>query len=235
VPYLFVKGNHDASSDVDRELLDRLAKVRNVVLLEPDARTYVVESFGGVRVAGFNDPRWFGDDNRDNAAKQKPAAERFAAAMTGQQAPDVLVSHEPAAVEDVADAGVRINGHMHTPDLKGNRIQVGTFTGGGPFSHFVAEGGEGEELTGQPSAFDVAAFGEDCRISTLTRYQFRNVVEGRPAYDDVTLINGSRIEPEAPPAAHAADEGADAPARPRTCSASLQRTTERVTAPVPAD
>ena len=47
VPYLFVKGNHDARSDVDRELLDRLAKVRNVVLLEPDDQTYAVESIHG--------------------------------------------------------------------------------------------------------------------------------------------------------------------------------------------
>ncbi|MDU0313568.1 metallophosphoesterase [Phycicoccus sp. M110.8] len=238
VPYLFVKGNHDARSDVDRELLDRLAKVPNVVLLQPDDTTYRVESIGGVRIAGFNDPRWFGDDNKENAAKQKPAAERFIAAMADQPSPDILVSHEPAAVEDVKRAGIRVNGHMHTAALEGNRIQVGTFTGGGPFSHFVAEGGNGEELTGQPSAFDIAAFGDDCRLASLTRYQFRNVVEGRPAYDDVTLINGSRIESAAPPLPGAtrstgtatASKGAS-PAR--TCSPELGRTTERITATTP--
>lgn len=251
VPYLFVKGNHDARSDVDREVLDRLAKVPNVVLLQPDDTTYRVESIGGVRIAGFNDPRWFGDDNKDNAAKQKPAAERFIAAMADQPSPDVLVSHEPAAVEDVKRAGIRINGHMHTADLKGNRIQVGTFTGGGPFSHFVAEGGNGEELTGQPSAFDIVAFGTDCRLASLTRYQFRNVVEGRPAYDDVTLINGSRIESAAPPLPRAtgtrSGDTATATATAtstatttragspdsRTCAADLERTTERITATTP--
>lgn len=28
----------------------------------------------------------------------------------------------------------------------------------------------------------------------MTRYRFRNVIEGRPAYDDVSLLNGSRID-----------------------------------------
>ena len=240
VPYLFVKGNHDARSDVDREVIAALAKVPNVVLLQPDEQTYVIESIAGLRIAGFNDPRWFGDDNKNNAAKQKPATRRYLDTMEGRPAPDVVVSHEPAAVEDVEGPGIRVNGHMHTAQLKGNRIGVGTFTGGGPFSHFVAEGNEeGEELTGQPSAFDVMAFGEDCRLLSLTRYQFRNVVEGRPAYDDVTLINGARIEGEVPPAAGPDDEGsastATATGAPtaRTCSADEERSTETVQAAAP--
>ena len=89
--------------------------------------------------------------------------------------------------------GVLLNGHMHSTDLEGNRIQVGTFTGGGPFSHFLTAG-DGEELVGQPSSFDVLTFGTDCRLSSLTRYRFRDVIEGRPAYDDVSIINGNRID-----------------------------------------
>jgi predicted phosphodiesterase len=227
VPYLFVRGNHDARSDTDRDLLDRLATVPNVVLLEPDAVSYTVQSIGGVRIAGFNDPRWFGDDNRDNAAKQKPAVARFKAAMAEQPVPDIVVSHEPAAVGDVERAGVRVNGHLHKSELDGSRIGVGTFTGGGPFSHFIA--GAKEELTGQPSAFDVATFGEDCRIASLTRYQYRNVIEGRPAYDDVTLINGSRIEKE-PPTTDAPTNGNNAQSPARTCSATSEPTTERIPA-----
>jgi predicted phosphodiesterase len=221
VPYLFVKGNHDGRSDVDRELLDRLAKVPNVVLLQPDPQTYTVQSIRGVRIAGFNDPRWFGDDNRDNAAKQRPATEAFNTAMAEVTVPDVVVSHEPAAVEGVERAGVKVNGHLHKAELKGNRIGVGTFTGGGPFSHFLTAE-EGQELTGQPSAFDIAAFGEDCRIASLTRYQFRNVIEGRPAYDDVSLINGSRIEDTVP-----APDGEDTA---RTCGRDVEPTTERIPA-----
>jgi MYXO-CTERM domain-containing protein len=246
VPYLFVKGNHDGRSDVDRELLDRLAAVRNVVLLEPDDRTYVVESIHGLRIAGFNDPRWFGDDNTGNAAKQKPAAARYNAAMADEPVPDIVVSHEPAAAEDVAHAGIRVNGHLHASQLEGSRIGVGTFTGGGPFSHFIAGDGDSAadngasgdvgELTGQPSAFDIATFGTDCRLASLTRYQFRNVIEGRPAYDDVTLINGARIEGAAPAAATAPPPTGDTRATPvatpgRTCGPTLEQSRERVTAP----
>jgi Icc-related predicted phosphoesterase len=221
VPYLFVKGHHDGRSDVDRELLDRLAKVPNVVLLQPDAQTYTVQSIGGVRIAGFNDPRWFGDDNRNNAAKQRPATDAFNAAMADTTVPDLVVSHEPAAVEGVERAGIKVNGHLHKAELEGNRIGVGTFTGGGPFSHFLTAE-EGQELTGQPSAFDIAAFGEDCRIASLTRYQFRNVIEGRPAYDDVTLLNGSRIEETVPAAASAGTA--------RTCGRDVEPTKERIPA-----
>ncbi len=110
--------------------------------------------------------------------------------------PDVVASHEPWAVEDL-DGGVLLNGHMHSTDLEGNRIQVGTFTGGGPFTHFLADEA-GEELVGQPSSFDVLTFGTDCRLSSLTRYRFRDVIEGRPAYDDVSIINGNRIDTRAP-------------------------------------
>jgi hypothetical protein len=157
--------------------------------------------------------------------------------------PDVVVSHEPAAAEDVARAGIRVNGHLHASQLQGSRIGVGTFTGGGPFSHFIAGDGNGDggtsgdagELTGQPSAFDIATFGTDCRLASLTRYQFRNVIEGRPAYDDVTLINGSRIESAAPaavvPPAEAGATGAAAP--PRSCGPTLEQSRERVTVATP--
>lgn len=235
VPYVFVKGNHDARAATDTDLLRRMAKVRNVVLLQPSADSYTIQSVGGIRVAGFNDPRWFGDDNQDNAAKQKGPAARFEEAMADLPAPDVVVSHEPGAVSALTRGGIRVHGHLHTDRLEGNTIGVGTFTGGGPFSHFLA-GGTGEELTGQPSAFDIASFGEDCRLSSLTRYQFRNVIEGRPAYDDVTLINGTRIEGEPPPTAtpepaSGAAATTTAP-RPRSCSSSLGLTTERVAAPL---
>ncbi|WP_460966395.1 metallophosphoesterase family protein [Pedococcus soli] len=232
VPYVFVKGNHDARASSDTELLRALAKIPNVVLLEPDDDSYTVQSIGGVRIAGFNDPRWFGDDNRDNAAKQKAPAARFAAAMQDLAPPDLLVAHEPGAVDAIDQkSGVKVHGHMHVDQLEGNTIGVGTFTGGGAFSHFL-QAAKDEELTGQPSAFDIAAFGEDCRLNSLTRYQFRNVIEGRPAYDDVTLINGSRIESTLPPVPTPVGTGTTStPTAPRTCSADLPPTTERVAAP----
>ncbi len=87
------------------------------------------------------------------------------------------------------------------------------------------------ELTGQPSAFDIATFGTDCQLASLTRYQFRNVIEGRPAYDNVTLINGSRIEERAPQAATPAGaaDATDTATPTRTCSATQEQSRERVT------
>ena len=192
VPYLFVRGNHDATSPTDTALLDRLAEVPNVVLLQSGSGDYTEVQFAGVRVTGFNDPRWFGDSGSGSPAKQVPAREAFTAAFTGRPVPDLVVGHEPWAVQGL-EGGVLVNGHMHSVDLEGNRVQAGTFTGGGPLSHFLADEG-GEELVGQPSAFDVLTFGTDCRLASLTRYRFRDVVEGRPAYDDVSLVNGRRVD-----------------------------------------
>ena len=193
VPYLFTRGNHDATSATDHAMLDRLATLPNVVLLQPATQDYTVADAGGLRIGGFNDPRWFGDDGKRSKDKQQPAKKAFEAAFAQEPNLDLLVSHEPWAVEGVPRADVAVNGHMHTPDLEGNRIQAGTFTGGGPLSHFVGEE-NGEELVGQPSAFDILAFGESCRLTSVTRYRYRNVIEGRPAYDDVSLVNGSRID-----------------------------------------
>jgi predicted phosphodiesterase len=196
VPYLFVRGNHDATSATDTAVLDRMAQVPNVVLLQDGAGDYTEVTVGGVRIAGFNDPRWFGDSGTGSPAKQVPAREAFTAAYAGRPAPDLVVGHEPWAVQGV-DAGVLANGHMHSVDLEGNRVQAGTFTGGGPLSHYLAAEA-GEELVGQPSAFDVLTFGTDCRLASLTRYRFRGVVEGRPAYDDVQLVNGRRVDEREP-------------------------------------
>ncbi|GAA4399541.1 hypothetical protein GCM10023168_07050 [Fodinibacter luteus] len=192
VPYLFVRGNHDATSATDTAVLERMAQVPNVVLLEPPGGGYAEVTVGGVRIAGFNDPRWFGDSGTGSPAKQVPAREAFVAAYAGRPAADLVVSHEPWAVQEV-EGGVLVHGHMHSVDLEGNRVQAGTFTGGGPLTHFLADSA-GEELVGQPSAFDVLTFGTDCRLATLTRYRFRDVIVGRPAYDDVSLVNGRRID-----------------------------------------
>lgn len=116
---------------------------------------------------------------------------------------------------------MKLNGHMHTAQLDGNRIQVGTFTGGGLVNHFQVPSAEDEdtagELVGQPYAFDILAFGEDCSVQSLTRYTFRNLVSGRPQYDGVSVVNGARIAP--PPDL---EEGEEA----RTCGPDLGTTSE---------
>lgn len=193
VPYLFVGGNHDFSSPTERSLVTRMATVPNVVLLEPTDGVYTTYTLNGLRVTGFNDPRYFGDDAKQTSQKQQPAVDAFNAALKDQPTPDIVASHEPAAVEGADKGDLRINGHQHASILKGNRIGVGTFTGGGVVSHYIQEGDSGE-LLGQPYAFDIAAFGPTCQLSSLTRYTYRNLIEGNPAYDNVTVINGATIE-----------------------------------------
>ena len=201
MPYIFVRGNHDASSLADQALLERMAKIKNVVLLEPAPQSYTEVSVSGVVVAGFNDPRFFGDDNLNNNQKQEPAAEAFNQAYADRSRPDVVVSHEPGAVKLVTSATLLVNGHMHKNELEGNRVGVGTFTGGGTVTHFLVNpqgqvdqpGDQAGELEGQPYAFDIAAFSESCDLASLTRYTFRNLIRGQPAYDDVSVINGKTI------------------------------------------
>ena len=82
-------------------------------------------------------------------------------------------------------------------------------------AHASDEGtGDGEELVGQPSSFDVLTFGTDCRLSSLTRYRFRDVIEGRPAYDDVSIINGNRIDTRAADPERTCEKPADTGAGP---------------------
>jgi predicted phosphodiesterase len=194
VPYIFVRGNHDASSLADQALLQRMEKIPNVVLLEPTPQTYTELGVNGVLLAGFNDPRFFGDDNKNIPQKEQPAADAFNQAFANRPPPDIVITHEPTAAKMVSRATLLVNGHLHKDELEGNRIGVGTFTGGGTMSHFLLENGDQPgELAGQPYAFDIAVFGQTCDLTSLTRYTFRNLIQGRPVYDDVSVINGKTI------------------------------------------
>lgn len=193
VPYLFVSGNHDQSSPTDRALLRRMARVPNVVLLQDPEGIHRELSFRGLRITGFNDPRYFGDDAQDPAGKQAPAVAAYNQAMEDEPESDLVLTHEPYAATGVESGRVLLNGHIHTSVLEGSRIQVGTFTGGGVVSHFIAT--DDEELRGQPYAFDLLTYGPRCALTQLTRYTYRNLLEGRPAYDNIQVINGATIDP----------------------------------------
>ena len=210
VPYLFVKGNHDAQSDDDRELLDRLGNgAATSCCSSPMRRPSRSRASAESGSPGSTTPAGSGTTTPTTRPSRSPRPRGSTPRWPTSRSPTSSSPTNLPPREDVARAGIRVNGHFHAAQLEGSRIGVGTFTGGGPFSHFIAEGSTDAgaddddvgELTGQPSAFDIATFGTDCRLASLTRYQFRNVIEGRPAYDDVTLINGSRIEERAPAAA----------------------------------
>lgn len=196
VPYVFVRGNHDASSADDTALLDALAQVEGVVLPDDGRGGYSVADVGGLRIAGFGDPRYYGDDDDRSAGPQEQARDRWLEALGETEPPDITLSHEAQALTDVPGR-VRVHGHEHTPDLDGNRVVVGTFTGGGTLKHFRLDEAD-QELVGQPNSFDLLTVDEQCRGQQLSRYQYRSVLEGKPSLDRVTVLNASRVmtEPE---------------------------------------
>lgn len=99
VPYVFVRGNHDAVSPTDEAMLRRLDQIPNVILLEPTRGEYVEASVNGVRLSGFNDRRHFAEVNDDFGGQARAAGEDYGAAVAGRALPDVLASHQPFAVE----------------------------------------------------------------------------------------------------------------------------------------
>lgn len=190
VPYVFVSGNHDRNSPGDTSLLDALGRTRGAEVLQPGPGQYREVNVGGLRIAGFNDPRYYGDADDGTTEQQTRARDAWVEALGDTTPPDITVSHEAPALED-APGRMRVNGHSHVPALDGNRVQVGTFTGGGTLAHFV--GGPDAELVGQASSFDVLTFDEECRAQRLVRYQYRAIIEGRPSFDSLSVLNASRI------------------------------------------
>ncbi|MGB6020695.1 MAG: metallophosphoesterase [Ornithinimicrobium sp.] len=202
VPYVYIRGNHDAASAGDEKFLDRMAEIPNVIVLEPDEGEYVEAEINGVTISGFNDVRYFNEQRADFGTPQVEIADRFEEATAGRPPSDIVASHQPYAVRRLEGGALTLNGHMHQADLDGQHVGVGTFSGGGLFNHFIFPDDEnddtGGEIEGQPYAFDILSFAEDCSLESLARFSFRNLVSGRPQYDDVSLVNGSTIDPDPP-------------------------------------
>lgn len=229
VPYLFVRGNHDAVSATDERLLRRLERVPNVVLLEPTAGELQLATVGGVRVSGFNDVRYFNERSDDFGAAQADLAAAYRDRVDGLPPTDIIVTHQPYAATRVQPRAVTVSGHLHAAGLDGEHIQVGSFTGGGlvnqfrlpPLTEQAREAAEEDpdtagEFQGGPQGFDILTFDEDCSVGTLTRYSYRNLVSGRPQFDDVSMVNGQTLEASPP------QEG-------RVCSAELGVTVGPIT------
>lgn len=229
VPYLFVRGNHDADSPGDESVLRRLERVPNVVLLEPTAGDLQVVSVNGVTVTGVNDVRYFNQRSDEFKDDQDELARAYRERTAGLPPSDLVLIHQPYAAFRVQAGAATVNGHMHAADLQRGHLQVGSFTGGGLVNQFrlppltpeAQEAAEEDpetagELTGHPYSFDILSFAPDCSVSTLTRYSYRNLVSGHPQFDDVSLINGRTLQPQRP-------EG-------RTCSPDLGVTVEPIDA-----
>lgn len=191
VPYVFVRGNHDATSARDRALLERLAEIDGVYLPDPGDGTFAQIDVEGLRIAGFNDPRYYGDADDGSTDAQVEARDRWVEALGDAEPPDLTLGHEEPSLAD-APGRLRVHGHGHVPGLEGNRLAAGTFTGGGTLSHFSVDP-SGQELVGAPSSFDVLTFGPTCEGQTLTRYQYRAIIEGRPSMDSIAIINAREV------------------------------------------
>ena len=191
VPYLFTDGNHDSSSPAATDVLERLSRIPNVILLQSSDNAYTEVTVNGVTIAGFNDPRYYGDSDTENDQRQKPTVSLFNDTFADRPTPDIVVAHEPYATDDIDKAGITINGHTHQADLDGNHIQVGSFTAGGLFHHVPND--ENGVSNDQPYAFDILTFDSTCTPESLSRFSFQSIVEGLPQYDSVSYINGNRL------------------------------------------
>lgn len=194
VPYIFTGGNHDSNSPNGNAVLTRLAQIKNVILLQPSPTTYTIANVDGITIAGLNDPLYYSSDPSTNDKRQAVATDLFNQTFADQPTPDIVVAHEPSAVEAIKiDGGVKINGHMHQAALNGNRIQVGSFTGGGLFHHTP---NDSDGISTEPQyAFDVLTIDTSCGLQSLARFAFRSVLQGEPQYDSVAYINGAQIWP----------------------------------------
>ncbi len=211
VPYIYVRGNHDAASPGDESVLRRVSRVPNVLPVEPTAGQFVRVEVNGVSVSGFNDARYYNERSADFGAAQEQLAARFRGVTEGLQPTDLVIAHQPYSARRVEAGAARLSGHMHSPLLERGHIQVSSFTGGGLVNQFrlpplteqarTADDEEPEtagELQGHPYSFDVLRFAEDCSIMSITRYSYRNLASGRPQYDQITVIDGRRIQPDPP-------------------------------------
>lgn len=211
VPYVFVRGNHDAVSASDEALLRRMAQVPNVVLLEPSAGDFQRVDVHGVSISGFNDVRYFNQRSDDFGEDQADKAALFREATDGLEPTDLVVTHQPYAATRVQARAFTLNGHMHVPAAQRGHVQVGSLTGGGlvnqfripPLTEEAKEAAEEDpetagELLGHPYSFDILTVGQDCSVASLTRYSYRNLVVGRPQFDDVSMINGRTLQAREP-------------------------------------
>jgi predicted phosphodiesterase len=201
VPYLFVRGNHDAGSATDTALLDRLSRISNVALLQRSPEIYQKVSMAGVSFGGFNDRRFYGDGDPHDPTLQTDARKSFIATWRAREEalPDVVVSHEPAATKDgFPDRSLLISGHTHKPARANNHMTVGTFTGGGLFGATLAGTAEkGTEVFTQAYSFDIADFDTTCSLATMRRYTFTGILQGRPELESTSVLAGRQFVPAA--------------------------------------
>ena len=179
VPYLFVRGNHDATS-----IEDEFRQVPNAIVL--DGQT-VVEH--GLRVYGLGDPvftpnKLAGLDDAQIAAEVRAVGPRIASDVAAQpRPPDIVAVHDDRMAEDVAgDVPLVISGHFHQASsryLDGTLfLRIGS-TGGAGANVFVT--GSGVPLSAEILHFRPATDGEPPSLVAW------DLVTQSPVSGDITI------------------------------------------------
>lgn len=172
VPYLFVTGNHDTNSPTDDSLLNKLATLPNVHLLQPDDDTYTKTTVDGVNIIGMNDrARWYGDDGSDIKEKQLPYTKQLSATFKDSPNIDLVVAHNPTAINQIDFGAMRASGHTHQSGFDGNHISIGTFGGGDPFRAQDTKDGKTTKVT-RPRSFSIISYDADCQPEDLLTYTY---------------------------------------------------------------
>ncbi len=186
VPYLFVRGNHDATS-----IEDDLRRVSNAIVL--DGQT-VIEH--GLRVYGLGDPvftpnKLAGLNDAQIAAEVRAVGPRIAADVAAQpRPPDIVAVHDDRMAEAVAGrVPLVISGHFHKASFRTVRgtlyLRIGS-TGGAGANAFVS--GVGVPFSAEILHFRPALNGEPPILVAW------DLVTQSPATGDITI---QRHTPEA--------------------------------------
>ena len=185
VPFIIVTGNHDKTSPEDQQVLRRLARIKNVVLLQPDNKNFVTVTVGGVGIGGFNDPRnGFDGQVASEAEEQEKAAKDYINSVPLDTL-DIVVAHENIAATPINKAAspnkslITINGHGHKLGLQNIgdtlNIEVGSATAGGlTNNNRYNPGGKNIREIPDPNlnSLDILTFSSSCIAQQLTRVQY---------------------------------------------------------------
>ena len=186
VPYIFVKGNHDANSVEYSSVLDAMSKLDNVYIVETNNGEFNEITINGIKIAGFNDPGYFGDDGGRRPAGHENSLRRYLDSVAANYEPDIFVTHEPWMVEQIP-AKLTINGHMHAPGLDGRHIQTGTTTASGLLKNYATL----EDTDVAISSFGVLRFDGNCQPVSLLNGDIQGKITLYESGDPATFTNHS--------------------------------------------
>jgi predicted MPP superfamily phosphohydrolase len=114
VPYVFIRGNHDSA-----DVAAAVAQNRNAVVLENQVKVVAGLTIAGIGSSRFTPDKTNGDDNAGISAQRRSGEDLSQTVLRYDRESDahhvdVMMVHEPAAADPLADRGPLIlAGHTH--------------------------------------------------------------------------------------------------------------------------